>query len=196
MPNWCNTSYVFDGNKEEIADLYKKLRSLKRRRNSLVENGFGKLWLGCVVALFGGDWHKIECRGEIDCMEQLTDTTINLSTTTAWGDMPEVWDFVCQQYPSVKYYFMAEESGNCYYATNDVDGKFFSERFQIEQYDESTEFYATMEEVFADISERINVKITTIEELDTVLEAFNEANEDDWIYVNEYDIITPNAPST
>lgn len=28
MPNWCFTSYVFEGRKEEITDLYKKLQSL------------------------------------------------------------------------------------------------------------------------------------------------------------------------
>ena len=68
MPNWCNTSYKFVGDKEEIADLYNKLQSLNDMPEPLVENGFGKLFLGCVVNLFGGDWKEIYCRGEIDYM--------------------------------------------------------------------------------------------------------------------------------
>lgn len=43
MPNWCYTSYRFEGNKEEIADLHKKLQSLDELPEPLVENGFGKL---------------------------------------------------------------------------------------------------------------------------------------------------------
>lgn len=55
MPNWCFSSYVFEGKKEEIADLHKKLQSLTELSTPLVENDFGKLWLGCVVTLFGGE---------------------------------------------------------------------------------------------------------------------------------------------
>ena len=69
MPNWCSTSYVFEGKKEEIADLHKKLQSLTKLPQPLVENGYGKLWLGCVITLFGGDWSMINCRGDIDNLD-------------------------------------------------------------------------------------------------------------------------------
>lgn len=189
MPNWCNTSYTFEGTKDEIAELYQKLQSLDEMTNPLVENEFGKFWLGCVVTLFGGDWKEIYCRGNIDYLEKTTDTTINLSTTTAWGDMPEVWNFVLKQYPSIKFYYSAEESGMCYYATNDVEGKFFPNRFQVEESDGETEYYETIESVLADISIRLGMQISTKEEMCAALKIYNEENENEWISVNEFQVI-------
>jgi hypothetical protein len=133
MPNCCFTHYVIKGNKKEIADLMLKLESLEKRETSLVENDCGKNWLGNVIALFGGDWNEMACRGGFMNMEKPDDTTLRFDTETAWVDMPGVWDFVCEQYRSLRYYFMAEESGVCYYATNDREGKYFSKPFWVEQ---------------------------------------------------------------
>lgn len=49
MPNWCNTSLVFEGDKQEIKTLYQTMKRLERRKTPLVENGFGTNWLGCLV---------------------------------------------------------------------------------------------------------------------------------------------------
>lgn len=46
MPNWCNTSLVFKGDKQEIKTLYQTMKRLERRKKPLVENGFGTNWLG------------------------------------------------------------------------------------------------------------------------------------------------------
>ena len=64
MPNWCWTSYVAVGDKKDIRDLYKKMKSLENSEKSLIENGFGNTWLGNLVTILGGDYHKISCRGE------------------------------------------------------------------------------------------------------------------------------------
>lgn len=186
MPNWCFTSYVFEGKKEEIADLYGKLHSLKELQKPLVENDFGKLWLGCVVTLFGGNWNVINCRGEIDNLEEPNETTLELSTRTAWGDMPEVWDFVLKQYPSIKYYFCAEESGNCYYATNDKEGKYFTDRFIVEQDDVGTEYHTTESELLTDIASRTSTSVTSRAEMDEAVTQYNLAHEEQEISVYEY----------
>lgn len=189
MPNWCFTSYIFEGKKEEIADLHKKLQSLGELPTPLVENGFGKLWLGCVVMLLGGDWNGVNCRGEICNLEEPEETTLSLSTSTAWDDMSEVWDFVLKQYPSIKYYFCAEESGNCYYVTNDKEGKFFSDRFIVEQNDTETGYHSNESELFADIASRTGVPITSGEEMENAIEQYNKTHENKNIYVNEYAVV-------
>lgn len=186
MPNWCFTSYVFEGKKEEIADLYGKLHSLRELQKPLVENDFGKLWLGCVVTLFGGDWNEINCRGDIDNLDEPEETTLRFSTSTAWGDMPEVWDFVLKQYPSVKYYYCAEESGCCYYATNDKEGKYFADRFIVEQDDVGTEYHTTESELLTDIASRTSTSITSRAEMDEALTQYNLAHEEQEISVYEY----------
>ena len=55
MPNWCWTSYVAVGDKKDIRDLYKKMKSLEDSEKSLIENGFGNTWLGNLVTILGGD---------------------------------------------------------------------------------------------------------------------------------------------
>ena len=56
MPNWALTSYKFKGADESQAkDLYQKIEALNKMDKPFVENGFGKLWLGCVVNYLGGD---------------------------------------------------------------------------------------------------------------------------------------------
>lgn len=187
MPNWCNTSYKFVGDKEEIADLYNKLQSLNDMPEPLVENGFGKLFLGCVVNLFGGDWKEIYCRGEIDYMEICGDSMIQLSTMTAWGDVPEVWDFVCKNYPSIKYYYLAEEGGLCYYVNSDTTGEYFPEKYYILHAEGYSEYLDDDEELLEYIAEKIGAaEIESIDQLDQLLEQYNKEHANEEIYYHEF----------
>lgn len=61
MPNWCSTSYVVTGDKNEVRDLYEKMRSLEEREKPLVKNGFGVTWLGNLVTLLGRSWEEVYC---------------------------------------------------------------------------------------------------------------------------------------
>lgn len=187
MPNWCNTSYKFVGDKEEIADLYNKLQSLNDMPEPLVENGFGKLFLGCVVNLFGGDWKEIYCRGEIDYMEICGDSMIQLSTMTAWGDVPEVWDFVCKNYPSIKYYYLAEEGGLCYYVNSDTTGEYFPEKYYVLHAEGYSEYLDDDEELLEYIAEKIGAaEIESIDQLDQLLEQYNKEHANEEIYYHEF----------
>lgn len=187
MPNWCNTSYKFVGDKEEIADLYNKLQSLNDMPEPLVENGFGKLFLGCVVNLFGGDWKEIYCRGEIDYMEICGDSMIQLSTMTAWGDMPEVWDFVCKNYPSIEYYYLAEEGGLCYYVNSDTTGEYFPEKYYVLHAEGYSEYLDDDEELLEYIAEKIGAaKIESIDQVDQLLEQYNKEHANEEIYYHEF----------
>ena len=187
MPNWCNTSYKFVGDKEEIADLYNKLQSLNDMPEPLVENGFGKLFLGCVVNLFGGDWKEIYCRGEIDYMEICGDSMIQLSTMTAWGDMPEVWDFVCKNYPSIEYYYLAEEGGMCYYVNSDTTGEYFPEKYYVLHAEGYSEYLDDDEELLEYIAEKIGAaEIESIDQLDQLLEQYNKEHANEEVYYHEF----------
>ena len=88
MPNWCSTSYVFEGSPDEISGLYNRLKSLCERKEPLLPCDFGKEW---------------------------------------------VWEWVRKTYPSLRWYFRAEECGCTYYVTNDRKGKYFPERFLIDE---------------------------------------------------------------
>lgn len=185
MPNWCFTNYMFEGNKEEIKDLYGKLKSLEEMEKPLAESDFGKSWLGCVVSLFGGDCKNINCRGNFMNLELPDENTIQLHTETAWGDMPEVWDFVLESYKSISYYFYAEETGACYYATNDSEGKYFPERFIVDQSEEGAEYFENEADLFDHIASITKKVVNSKEEMNTAIEIYNTEHENDRIYVNE-----------
>lgn len=55
MPNWAYTQYKIRGSESEVAALYKTIQDLADMDESLLPNGFGKLWLGNLVHILGGD---------------------------------------------------------------------------------------------------------------------------------------------
>ncbi|KAA6302843.1 MAG: hypothetical protein EZS26_001013 [Candidatus Ordinivivax streblomastigis] len=189
MRNWCYTNYVIEGDKEEVADLMQKLKSLEDKDISPVKNDFGKLWLGNVVFLFGGDYEKIDCRGEFMNLERNNETSLIFDTCTAWVDKPEVWNFVCEKYKSLRYYFFAEASGICYYTSNDKEGKCFSGKYYVEQWYADPKFPATEKELYMDISLRTGIVVGSKKGLKEAIDTYNASHEDKKIFVHEITIV-------
>jgi hypothetical protein len=188
MPNWCYTDYVIEGDTKEVADLHQKLTGLLEREESLAENGFGKNWLGNVAELFGKSWHEIKCRGTFYDL-RLENGCICFTTETAWADCYELWVFVCGQYKTLRFYYRAEESGCCYYVTNDDEGKYFPERYMLDINGEEVCHFETDEEVIKKVSETVEREFRNILEVKMYLHKYNELHPDDCIYLNEYDVV-------
>ena len=192
MPNWASTSYVFKGADEKQAkDLYEKIDRLSKMTEPLVPNGFGKLWMGCLVNLLGGDWDKVYCRGEI-IDYNLTDGHVSLSCETAWDEMPEFRHFLEQQYPGSKIYYQVEECGNCVYAINDLEGLYFPDRYCLDSYD-GLEYFETIEEAAKYIGERIGRGLTPdfgkIEkEIDDYMEEHDKSDES-WMSFHRFEVV-------
>lgn len=187
MPNWCSTSYVATGDRKEVRDLYEKMKSLEEGEKSLVENGFGKTWLGNLVTILGGDWKEINCRGEFYELQIDSDeNSLQFEAMTAWGELSDLRQFICSKYPSLSIYYRAEEPGMCYYATNDAAGEYFPERIKVDEWDNDPEYCETWEEAFQVVSERTGAEIHNIEEMNRALEAYNEDHEN--IYVYEFEV--------
>ncbi|MBP3600772.1 MAG: hypothetical protein J6J10_00605 [Alistipes sp.] len=187
MPNWCFTSYVVTGDEKEVCDLYEKMRSLEEREESLVENGFGKSWLGNLVTLLGGDWNTIYCRGAWLELEKDDDNgALRFDTETAWNDPDEVISFLQEKYPNLEFYFITEEPGMGYYATNDTAGEYFPQRYTITPYDCGEEYQyeeGEEQEFFKEIENITGYKVTNFEEVEKAVCDYNEKHEDEEIYV-------------
>lgn len=192
MPNWASTAYVLKAKDQEQAkDLYDKIDSLSKMEEPLVENGFGKLWMGCLVNLLGGNWDKVYCRGEI-IDYNLNGDLVNISCETAWGEMPEFRHFLEQQYPDSKIYYCVEECGNCVYATNDTDGVFFKDRYCLDFFD-GLEYFETIEEAAKYIGETIGKELTPdfakIEkEIDDYMEEHDNSDES-WMSFHQFEVL-------
>lgn len=191
MPNWASTAYVFKAkNQEQAKELYDKIDSLAKMDKPLVPNGFGKLWMGCLVNLLGGDWDKVYCRGEI-IDYNLTDDHMSIECETAWGEMEEFRHFIEQQYPDSKIFYQVEESGNCVYATNDADGVYFPDRYCLDFYD-GLEYFETIEEAAKFIGEitgkDLKPDIKEIENtIDRYMEEHNNSDES-WMSFHEFEV--------
>ncbi len=190
MPNWASTNYVFKGADEKQAkDLYEKIDSLSQMKEPLVENGFGKLWMGCLVNLLGGDWNKVYCRGEI-IDYNLNGDHVNISCETAWGEMDEFRHFIEQQYPGSKVYYCVEECGNCVYATNDAVGEYFKDRYCLDFYD-GLEYFETIEAAAKFIGEKIGKQLKPdYAEIEREIDDYLEEHDDDesWMSFHQYDV--------
>lgn len=126
MPNWCFTTYKIVGDIKEIHDLNNKLMKLDNMKEPLVPNGFGNLWLGCLVKILGGDIEIVYCRGDItEFSYNEEDNVLTIDTQTAWAEMSEVRHFLEKVYPGLKIYYYEEEPGMEIYQTNDKHGTFF-----------------------------------------------------------------------
>ena len=140
MPNWAYTTYKIKGSEEEVAALHKTIQELGQRKESLLPNGFGKLWLGNLVHALGGDWEKLYCRGQI-LDYKLENGLLFISTETAWGEMSDVRHFIQFKFPSLEIYFQTEEPGMCIFQTKDHTGEYFPERWLLDWNDEARNLY-------------------------------------------------------
>ena len=140
MPNWCYTNYVIKGRESEVAALHKIITDLEAREESLLPNGFGKLWLGNLVHTLGGDLEKVYCRGRI-LEHYIEDGSLMLQVESAWSEPSETRHFIQSKYPGLKIIYQAEESGMCIFETNDKDGTYFPHRWLLDFTDESRNIY-------------------------------------------------------
>lgn len=178
MPNWCLTSHVVTGDEKQVCDLYNKMKSLEERNESLVKNGFGKTWLGNLIALLGGDWETTYCRGEWQNLQKdCDDGALRFDTMSAWGEPDATIAFLRQQYPNLDFYFLAEEPGCEYYVTNDADGKHFPERYYFAMPDDYEPYWYDKDELdkfLHDVGNFLGRTVSSAEEAKNAIHAYNE----------------------
>ena len=189
MPNWCFSSYVIEGRKKELQSLHSKMKRLEKRKKSLVENGFGKTWLGNLATRLGGDWQEVYCRGSWSDLDW-NGAILRFNTETAWGPMTEVFNFIKSIYPSLEIYYMAEENGNGVFITNDTEGRFFSDRYYLDSDGPVDDHYfETIEELAQVISEIVGHPVgESFEECEKALDDHMEKNPDEWYSLHEFRI--------
>ena len=170
MPNWCDTQYKIIGKKKEVADLYSKIQQLHNMTEPLEPNGFGNLWLGCLVKLLGGDCGQIYCRGHIIDFGYENDV-LGFSVESAWNEMAEVRQFLQQTYPSLKIFYYEEEPGWGIYQTNDHEKRFFPFRYILDDLDgEGPEYYNDTDSLLKAASEIFGKELKTMADLNEIVE--------------------------
>lgn len=196
MPNWCFSSVVIEGNQEEIKNLHKVMNTLQKMNKPSIENDFGPTWLGCLLNAIGKDWHNISCRGSWSDLSVEFNNNIGVLrfyTETAWRPMTEVFQAICEVYQSASFYFESEESGMGEYWTNDIDKKYFRERYIADIYtpqeEYETEYFETLEDTLAYLQENENIELKTLNDVELLEQHWQDINPNSYCSVHEFQLI-------
>ena len=188
MPNWCYTSYAVEGPKEQLqklSDLMDHVASMPQP--GLIKNDFGSSWLGNLVSALGIDplsQPELRCRGEYYNVDLNQLGYMTFDTMTAWCEADGTRHLIEEKFPGVHLYFISEEFGCNYWETNDVEGKYFSERyyFRAENFDDENDgnYYETLPELIEAVEKATGVTgLQTFEDCD---EALHEHEDGDCAY--------------
>lgn len=132
MPNWACSRIIAYGDTEQVKSLARTLNTMPN-----LENGFGKHWMGNLVALLTGMDREqvvnshISCRGTFDtnfyalaCLcgpyndqhaEFIPDEDgkLRFSTTSAWGRAVDVEELILEHFPGIELaWSCTDEFGN------------------------------------------------------------------------------------
>ena len=143
MPNWADVEYKCVGDAKEVRSLHGVLEYIDKCKTSIIENGFGKWWLGNLVDRLGGDWTTFNCRGEITGYG-LDGNVLTINHYTAWCEQSRLRENIERAFPSVKVYYRECEPGNNVYSTNDTTGMYFPEPYCLDSFDNQPEFFMTI----------------------------------------------------
>lgn len=188
MPNWCFTYYAAEGPKDQLQKLSDTMTRLAAMPSpGLVENGFGSSWLGNLVMELGIDpltQSNFRCRGEYYNVDLNQSGYLTFDTMTAWCEADDTRRLIEEKFPGVHLYFISEEFGCNYWETNDVEGKYFRERyyFRAENFDDENDgnYYDTLPELIEAVEKATGVTwLQTFEDCD---EALQEHEDGDYAY--------------
>lgn len=181
MPNWCSTCYKIVGKKEEVQSIYDVLTTLNNQPQKRVDNGFGRLWLGCIIDFLGGDWNKMCCRGEVTSFG-MSNQVLTIFQETAWSEQSDFRHFLETKYPHIKVFYIAEECGCDVYVTNDHTGHYFPDKYLLDKYDEP-EYFTNLQQAIRRVREITGKRnINTEEDMFDALNHYMEAHENEDIF--------------
>lgn len=192
MVNWCTTAYVIEGNAKELESLYKAMTEVKMGKNPNVEDPFGSVGLLCLVKSLNGDRSKMDCRGYWKNLE-INGDTLKVTTLTAWKPSNKILDFICEKFPSLGYYYRAEESGKLIYETNDRNGKYFPEKYRVEIFTPEevlhTKYFTELSAVYGWLEEQSGQPVKSEAEFETLLAQWRKECAYAYGYIDEFKIV-------
>lgn len=180
MPNWADVCYKCVGDPKEVRSLLNAIKKNSKRKTPRVKNGFGTLWLGCIIDQLGGDWEKFTCRGEITDFDIDNDGVLIINQNTAWCEQEGFRRFIEQTFPSIKVYYQEQESGCEVFFTNSFE--YFPEHYFLDSY-EDWEFFETIDEVATHVSKTIGHNVEAdFDKIQQALDEFVENHEDEDLF--------------
>ena len=213
MANYCTTKLVFEGDKAELDEfeaMLRRLEAMEEKDFPVNDVSWGSKWLGFIVYELGENWEEFNCKGTWYDLSRLADNVLALTTESAWSMCDDILNLITDKWPSLQYYYYAEEQGCDIFETNDVEGEYFPQRFYLrgavpvkgedgkEELVDFEEYLNSEEDVIAFVNDKLHHPISSLDDIETwdsELQALNEekVDDDNWeecfIYVNEIEVL-------
>lgn len=189
MANWCNTAYVIEGDAKELNDLYKLMKELEEREQMPEENSSGMTWLGYLVDVLGGDRNEMQCRGFWYNLH-FDGKLIRFDTTTIWISCNTVFDLAGEKFPTLRYYYQAEEHGMAQYWSNDKEGKYFPDKYIVDLVTPNGEwlasYFTNLTEVFESLEEMTGLSVKSQQDVDKLVKQWHKENSNAYCHIHEF----------
>ena len=194
MPNWCTTSMVITGPKNELENLMDLLWEWTSKEYR--KSDFGKNWLGNIVLGAGFETSEnggFKCRGAIvDLWEEPEEIDngvykFDIVYESAWCPVHDMWHAVLKKFaPSCKMYWYAEESGTLLYESNDINQDFYIGDYVVNYYLEESnplcEAFVSGETCTASVLQERLGKIFGKKPLDALIDEVNHMDFGEYDY--------------
>lgn len=188
MANWASTSYAIEGSKSDLARVSNVINSFMKGNTKPVEANASKEWEGNIVKALGASEEQMKnnyLRGVIQTYE-IIDGVLYIEAEEAWG-ATDFRHLLAKLMPELTIYYIVEECGCEVYATNDCDGKYFTESYYVDiciDGDYFSEYFDTEKQVLAYVAQLLKKESVTMKEIDE----WNEEQDDNenYIYVHEF----------
>lgn len=188
MANWASTSYAIEGNKSDLESVFNVINDFVKSNVKPVEANASKEWEGNIVKALGATDEQMKnnyLRGFIQTYE-IIDGVLYIEAEEAWG-ATDFRHLLAKLMPELTIYYIVEECGCEVYATNDCDGKYFTESYYVDiciDGDYFSEYFDTEKQVLAYVAQLLKKESVTMKDIDE----WNEEQDDNenYIYVHEF----------
>ncbi len=188
MANWASTSYAIEGNKSDLERVSNVINDFVKSNVKPVEANASKKWEGNIVKALGASEEQMKnnyLRGFIQTYE-IIDGVLYIEAEEAWG-ATDFRHLLAKLMPKLTIYYIVEECGCEVYATNDCDGKYFTESYYVDiciDGDYFNDYFNTEEQVLSYVAQLLKKESVTMKDIDE----WNEEQDDNenYIYIHEF----------
>ena len=188
MANWASTSYAIEGSKSDLERVFNVIDGFVKGNVKPVEEKTSKEWEGNIVTALGATDEQMKnnnLRGFIQTYE-IIGGVLHLEAEEAWGTT-DFRHLLAKLMPELTIYYIVEECGCEVYATNDCDGKYFTERYYVDiciDGDYFSEYFDTEKQVLVYVAQLLKKESVTMKEIDEWTE--EQDDNENYIYVHEF----------
>lgn len=182
MSNQCFSGYSIVGNKKIIEKLHGEFKKVLKKdrskyndqRGTYLSNSNWLGWLTIDLLHLDPEVDNVYCRGTVcDFDEDITlcdddKAYFQLTTVSAWVPMNRLFSIIEEVY-GVEVLFIADELGCGLSCTNDIEGRFYTDRYIVDS-DIDMDYFEDFERLAAFIEGEAGERPTSFDDISNILE--------------------------